>query len=78
MRNPKLKKKRDKRIVETFYKLYDIQRLRMDDVLRTLSEDHFFLSIDYIYNIIFYTEENKSYYDQLVKGVDVISSKKTR
>ncbi|WP_321321426.1 hypothetical protein [Labilibaculum sp.] len=78
MRNTQLKNKRDKRIVETFYKLYDVQRLRMDDVLRTLSEDYFFLSVDYIYNIIFYTKENKDYYDQLVDGALVLSKKQLK
>lgn len=78
MRNTDLKNKRDKRIVETFYKLYDVQRLRMDDVLHTLSEDIFFLSVDYIYNIIFYTKENKEYYDQLVEGVLVLSKKQLK
>lgn len=78
MRNTELKKKRDKRMVETFYKLYDIERLRLDDVLKELSEDIFFLSVDYIYNVIFYTKENKDYYDQLVDGVIVLSKQKAR
>jgi len=78
MRNSELKKKRDKRIVETFYKLYDVQRLRMDDVLETLSQDIFFLSVDYIYNIIFYNKDNKDYYEQLVNGALVLSKKQLK
>ena len=39
MRNNDLKKKRDKRIVEKFYELYDVKRLRMDDVLQELSRN---------------------------------------
>lgn len=66
MRNNDLKKKRDKRIVEKFYELYDIKRLRMDDVLNELSENHFFLDTNYIYSLIFYTKENLDYYNELL------------
>lgn len=66
MRNPDLKKKRDQRLVEVFHELYDIKRRRMDDVLREMSEKHFFLDANYIYNRIFYCKENQEYYQQLL------------
>ena len=66
MRNPELKKKRDRRLVKMFYELYDIRRRRMDDVLRELSEEHFFLDTDYIYSRIFYCKENHEYYTELL------------
>ena len=66
MRNPDLKRKRDRRLVKMFYELYDVKRKRMDDVLKELSEEHFFLDTDYIYSRIFYCEENKEYYNQLL------------
>ncbi len=68
MRNPDLKKKRDTRMVKKFYELYDVKRRRMDDVLKELSEEHFFLDTEYIYSRIFYDKDNKSYYDQLLSG----------
>lgn len=66
MRNPDLKRKRDRRLVKMFYELYDVKRKRMDDVLRELSEDHFYLDTDYIYSRIFYDKDNKSYYEELL------------
>lgn len=66
MRNPDLKKKRDRLLVEKFYQLYDVKRKRMDDVLKELSEDHFFLDANYIYNRIFYCKENHDYYNELL------------
>lgn len=66
MRNTDLKKKRDKQMVEKFHQLYDVKRMRIDDVLQELSEKHFFLSTQYIYNIIFYNKENSNYYNELI------------
>lgn len=68
MRNPDLKRKRDRRLVKKFYELYDVKRRRMDDVLKELSEEHFYLDVDYIYSRIFYNKENKTYYEQLLSG----------
>ena len=51
-----------------FHELYDVKRKRMDDVLRELSEEHFFLDTNYIYARIFYDEENYSYYNELLAG----------
>lgn len=68
MRNTELTKIRDRRMVETFYQLYDVRRIRLDDVLRQLSEKVFFLSTDYIYKRIFYHSENLAYYDALKHG----------
>ncbi|MCT4586667.1 MAG: hypothetical protein N4A71_02480 [Carboxylicivirga sp.] len=65
MRNPELKKARDKKIVEKFHELFDIKRMRMDDVLEELSEKHFFLDTKYIYSQIFYNKENYKYYNEL-------------
>ena len=66
MRNSELKRTRDKRIVEKFHELYDIKRNRMDDVLKELSEIHFFLDPTYIYSRIFYCKENYEYYNELL------------
>ncbi|MBS2099175.1 hypothetical protein [Carboxylicivirga linearis] len=68
MRKTELKKKRDKKMVEKFYELYDIKRKRMDDVLQELSEDYFFLDTNYIYSRIFYCKENSAYYNELLEG----------
>jgi hypothetical protein len=65
LRNPELKKARDKKIVEKFHELFDIKRMRMDDVLEELSEKHFFLDTKYIYSQIFYNKENYKYYNEL-------------
>lgn len=67
MRNAELTKIRDRKMVEMFHNLYDVKRIRLDDVLRQLSEHVFFLSTDYIYKRIFYNAENAAYYDQLKK-----------
>lgn len=65
MRNTDLTEKRDRKMVEMFYQLYDVKRLRLDDVLRDLSEKMFFLDQDYIYKRIFYISSNQQYYDSL-------------
>lgn len=38
MRNVELTKTRDRKMVEMFHNLYDVKRIRLDDVLRQLSE----------------------------------------
>lgn len=68
MRNAELTKARDRKMVEMFHQLYDVQRIRLDDVLEKLSSSVFYLSSDYIYKRIFYDKENLSYYDSLKKG----------
>lgn len=68
MRNPELKHKRDRLLVKKFYELYDVKRKRMDDVLKELSEDYFFLDTDYIYSRIFYCKENHDYYNELLNS----------
>jgi hypothetical protein len=65
LRNQELKKARDKKIVEKFHELFDIKRMRMDDVLAELSEKYFFLDTKYIYSQIFYNKENYNYYNEL-------------
>lgn len=65
MRNTDLTEKRDRKMVEMFYQLYDVKRMRLDDVLRDLSEKMFFLDQDYIYKRIFYISNNQKYYDSL-------------
>ena len=67
MRNVELTKTRDRKMVEMFHNLYDVKRIRLDDVLRQLSERVFFLSTDYIYKRIFYNVDNLAYYEQLKK-----------
>ncbi|MFV0505868.1 MAG: hypothetical protein ACK5L5_04045 [Bacteroidales bacterium] len=67
MRDHKLKIKRNQRIVEMFHEMYDKKRMRLDDVLEQLSEEYFFLTTDYIYAIVFYNEDGKAYYNQLLE-----------
>lgn len=67
MRNPDLKRKRDKLLVEKFHQLYDVKRKRIDDVLKELEGD-FFLDDDYIYSRIFYNKENREYYNELLNS----------
>ena len=61
MRNPEMTKIRDRKMVETFYLLYDKKRIRLEDVLLRMSHDLFFLDQNYI-------SENLSYYEQLKEG----------
>ena len=68
MRNPELTKIRDRRMVEMFYRLYDVKRIRLDDVLERMSTRVFFLSSDYIYKRIFYMPDNMRYYESLKKN----------
>lgn len=68
MRKQRLISERDKRLVEKFHQLHDVQRLRMDDVLKLLGEQVFFLDPQYVYKLIFYNDTNKKYYYQLVGG----------
>ena len=58
---------RDRKMVEEFYKLYEVKRLRMDDVLNKLSEELFFLNPAYIYKRIFSVQENRAYLDMLIR-----------
>ncbi len=76
MRKSERKNTRDKLIVESFYKLYDVEMLRMDKTLAQLSDEIFFLDPDYIYAVIFYNEKNKEYYDNLVNGTLKIPKRK--
>ena len=39
MRNPEMTKIRDRKMVETFYHLYDKKRIRLEDVLLRMSHD---------------------------------------
>lgn len=64
MRDSRLVKKRDEKLVREFHRLYDVERLRIEDVLDKLS-DIFFLDPTYIYNRIFYNVENKELYYSL-------------
>lgn len=78
MRNPELTRKRDYKLVEGFYHLYDEKRVRLDDVLCRIGES-FFLSADYVYKRIFYNRENLSYYERLkrCKGNTAEASQRT-
>lgn len=67
MRDKGLIEKRDRAIVDKFHELYDVKRKRMDDVLKELSENHFYLDANYIYQRIFYNKENSQYYNSLVE-----------
>ena len=43
MRNPEMTKMRDRKLVEKFYQLYDVKRIRLEDVLFRMSHEIFFL-----------------------------------
>ena len=66
MRDKELINKRDKAIVDKFHDLYNVKRRRIDDVLKELSENHFYLDKNYIYARIFYNKKNSEYYNSLV------------
>ena len=66
-RSKELIRKRDMAIVDKFHELHDKKRIRMDDVLKKLSEDYFYLDETYIYARIFYHKENNEYYNSLNK-----------
>jgi hypothetical protein len=68
MRSSEYIKLRDRKMVETFYQLYDVKRIRLDDVLQRMSVKMFFLDPDYIYKRIFYTSCNNEYYELLKAG----------
>lgn len=68
MRKRDLIKKRDQQMVQKFHELYDVKRKRMDDVLKELSENVFFLNEEYIYSRIFYCHENNAYYNELLNN----------
>ena len=68
MRNSELTAARDRKMVEMFHQLYDVQRIRLDGVLERLSTEVFYLSSDYIYKRIFYNKDNLHFYDTLKKG----------
>jgi hypothetical protein len=57
MRNSELIKKRDDALCRRYVFLSEIKRLRTDDVLKTLSQDEFFISEERIFNIIRANEE---------------------
>lgn len=68
MRNREMTKIRDRKMVEKFHQLYDIKRIRLEDVLSRMSQEFFFLDENYIYKRIFYIPENLSYYERLKDG----------
>lgn len=67
MRDKELIKRRDKAIVDKFHELYNVKRRRIDDVLKELSENYFYLDSNYIYARIFYDKQNNEYYNSLVE-----------
>ncbi|MDR3704293.1 MAG: hypothetical protein P4L28_00080 [Paludibacteraceae bacterium] len=66
MRKKELIEKRDRAIVTQFHLMYDVKRMRMDDVLKQLSEEQFYLDPEYIYSLVFYKKENNEFYNRLV------------
>ncbi|MEI8087204.1 MAG: hypothetical protein WCG93_13420 [Paludibacter sp.] len=70
MRSKELLKKRDHDIVCKFHELYDLKRMRMDDVLKIMSEQHFYLDTNYIYACIFYNTDNNEHYNSLLEKKD--------
>jgi len=70
MRNTSLTKKRDLKMIEAFHELYDIKRIRLDDVLKKMSDDLFYLDQNYIYKRIFYVSDNYAYYEELKKNLE--------
>lgn len=47
-----LKEKRNKKLVERYYYLFEIKRFRYDDVLKHLSEEEFFVSEERISRLL--------------------------
>lgn len=68
MRQKELLLNRDIAIVHKFYELYDVKRMRMDDVLDVMSKQYFFLNTNYIYSLIFYNKKNNDLYSSLVES----------
>jgi hypothetical protein len=58
--------KRNELIVRKFHELYDLKRMRIDDVLEELETKHFFLDAKYIHSIIFYNKRWNDYYESLL------------
>ena len=65
MKNEALKEKRDRKMIQKFHNLYNVKRMRIDDVLEELSNNHFFLTTEYIYSRIFYNKKNSKYLEEL-------------
>lgn len=58
--------KRNELIVRKFHELYDLKRMRIDDVLDELESKHFFLDSKYIHSIIFYNKKWNEFYESLL------------
>jgi hypothetical protein len=67
MRKQKLLQARNEALIKKFHELYDVKRIRLEDVLRELSEQHFFMDENYIYALIFYNKKNNQFYESLLK-----------
>ncbi|MPM08721.1 hypothetical protein SDC9_55035 [bioreactor metagenome] len=70
-RRADLRPLRDKKIVEVFHKLSDIDRMKLEDALLVMEQEIFFIDAKYIYAIIFYDKTNRAYYDTLLSGADI-------
>lgn len=62
---------RDKRIVEVYHQLSDIERMKSEDVLMIMEQKMFFIDAAYIYKLIFYNKKNRAYYDELLSGANI-------
>ncbi len=69
-RRTDLRKLRDKKIVEVFHQLSDIERMKMDDAYILMEKEIFFIDAGYIHKIIFYNKDNQDYYQKLLSSVD--------
>ena len=69
-RRTDLRKLRDKKIVEVFHQLSDIERMKIDDAYTLMEQEIFFIDSSYIHKLIFYNKENKEYYQKLLSNAD--------
>ena len=73
-RRTDLRKIRDKKLVEVYHKLSDIERMKSEDALMMMEQKIFFIDARRIYALIFYDKDNHAYYEQLLAGADINSA----
>ena len=69
-RRTDLRKLRDKKIVEVFHQLSDVERMKIDDAYALMEQEIFFIDASYIHKLIFYIKENQEYYQKLLASAD--------
>ncbi len=67
MRNQELCAARNEKIAETFYYMYEVRRIRMDDAIDVLATKLFFLEPKYVEKLLLYNASTKIYLSNLDK-----------